>query len=119
MGRLIRKAEFNSFEPEIQTSLKTLISVLRGEIKNIVNQREREKRYKGDTRLNIEKVVLYSGYNIFGGVYKESGAKGDEIKRNLFAVEGVGFNNVVDIDEKGNSFIVEGYIVMMKRRKRC
>jgi len=75
MGRLIRKAEFNSFEPEIQTSLKTLISVLRGEIKNIVNQREREKRYKGDTRLNIEKVVLYSGYNIFGGVYKESDRK--------------------------------------------
>ncbi len=28
MDRLIRKAEFNSFEPEIQTSLKTLISLV-------------------------------------------------------------------------------------------
>lgn len=111
MGRLIKQSNFNTFELSIQTPLKTLVSVLRGEIKNIVNQREREKRYKGDTRLNIEKVVLYSGNNIFGGVYKESGVEGEEIKKNLFAIEGIAFNNVVDTNEKGNSFIVEGYIL--------
>ena len=43
MGRLIKQSNFNTFELSIQTPLKTLVSVLRGEIKNIVNQREREK----------------------------------------------------------------------------
>lgn len=91
MGRLIKKSNFNTFELSIQTPLKTLVSVLRGEIKNIVNQREREKQYKGDTHLNIEKVVLYSGNNIFGGIYKESGVKGKENKKESFRGRGYSF----------------------------
>ena len=91
MGRLIKKSNFNTFELSIQTPLKTLVSVLRGEIKNIVNQREREKQYKGDTYLNIEKVVLYSGNNIFGGIYKESGVKDKENKKESFRGRGYSF----------------------------